>query len=609
MAFNIPAVMHRLDSTLIALEACERLGLDGIRPELALEAVTKDSENSGEEGDGQAIDFQGGMGRNYERLEFLGDCFLKMATTISTYCLGPDMSEFELHVERMCLVCNKNLFNKALAVGLPEYIRTLGLQRGSWYPEVARISSDEKGGDAAAAAATATAAATAEPAAPGLRLKSGKLHKIARRHTLGGKTIADVCEAFIGAAYLSGPDEEGGRNWDLAAAAVTAVVGHKNHEAKRYADYYATYAAPAWQTGEATPAQQDMAARVAERTGYAFGNPRLLRSAFTHPSYPRVYENLPSYQRLEFLGDALLDMAVVDFLFSRFPDKDPQWLTEHKMAMASNQFLAVLSVALGFHRHVLSFSAPMQAQTAAWVADVTAARARAEDEAVAAGRTRADFAPDYWVRLGQPPKWLADVVEAYVGAIFVDSAFDYGAVRDFFRRHVQPFFEDLAAYDTYAASHPVTLAAHTLARAFGCQAWRCLVREVAAEDSEAVATAAAADADNTATRAEGKEEEEQKEEEQEEGELEGGDSGGGGETKTAAGFLVHGRVMAHGFGTSARYAKLAAARMLLAKLDGLSLDEFQALTGCDCKPPAEEERELGGEQQVGSLWGGLIRAG
>ena len=78
-----PAVMSRLDSYLIALEAFGMLNLP-VPADLALEAFTKDSDNT-EEYKEQQIQFQRGMGKNYERLEFIGDSLLKMTTTIMVY--------------------------------------------------------------------------------------------------------------------------------------------------------------------------------------------------------------------------------------------------------------------------------------------------------------------------------------------------------------------------------------------------------------------------------------------------------------------------------------------------------------------------------------------
>jgi endoribonuclease Dicer len=123
-----PAIIHRVDDYLIANETCENLGLT-VDISLALEAITKDSDNTEEHQDHEPINFQRGMGKNYERLEFLGDCFLKMATSISTFTQNPNDNEFDFHVKRMLLLCNKNLFNAAQKLQLYENIRSASFSR------------------------------------------------------------------------------------------------------------------------------------------------------------------------------------------------------------------------------------------------------------------------------------------------------------------------------------------------------------------------------------------------------------------------------------------------------------------------------------------------
>lgn len=147
-------------------------------------------------------------------------------------------------------------------------------------------------------------------------------------HNLGDKTIADVCEALIGAALLS---QEGTTNVDIAVKAVSVMVSNELHQVTKWSEYWGLYNKPAWQLDRSTASQSDLAAQVEDRHKYRFQYPRLLRSAFTHPSYGYAYEKIPSYQRLEFLGDALLDMVCIKFLFDKHPDRDPQWLTEHKV--------------------------------------------------------------------------------------------------------------------------------------------------------------------------------------------------------------------------------------------------------------------------------------
>lgn len=127
MGYMFPAIITRLDSYLIALEAFDLLDLS-VTPALALEAITKDSDNT-EEHRAEQIHVQRGMGKNYERLEFIGDCFLKMATSITLFSQSPEDNEYEYHVRRMLMICNSNLLETALEVKLQEYIRSKSFSR------------------------------------------------------------------------------------------------------------------------------------------------------------------------------------------------------------------------------------------------------------------------------------------------------------------------------------------------------------------------------------------------------------------------------------------------------------------------------------------------
>ena len=298
--FFFPSIVWRLEAYLIAIEACSGLGLK-VPPSLALEAITKDSDNT-EEHRAEQIHFQRGMGKNYERLEFIGDCFLKMATSISLYAQNANDDEFESHVKRMLMICNRNLLDTALDLGVPQFIRTKAFERRLWYP-------------------------------PGLKLIAGRgvnaKEKLGdKKHRLNDKAIADVCEAIIGAALLT-ERKEG--KMDMAVRSVTLFTKNSNHDIASWDEYYKLYNLPAYQTGSANPAQIKLVDQIADIMGYRFRYPGLLQSAFTHPSYPVAWGGVPCYQRLEFLGDSLLDMACVNFLFFSNPDRDPQWLTEHKV--------------------------------------------------------------------------------------------------------------------------------------------------------------------------------------------------------------------------------------------------------------------------------------
>ena len=434
MALKFPAIIHRIDSALIALDACDILELS-IPPALALEAMTKDSDNT-DEHDKQQINFQAGMGSNYERLEFLGDSFLKMATTIAIFTRKPKGDECLYHVERMLLICNQNLFNTAVDCKLPEYIRSLAFDRRTWYPD--------------------------------LTLIQGKALKAKKKQSLANKTIADVCEALIGAAYLSSKDDK----MNMAVKAVTQMARSKHHSMVTFDDYYAAFKVPDWQKANSNANQRRLVQKVEEAIGYLFKSAPLLESAFTHPSY--TYSgSVPHYQRLEFLGDALLDMAVVEYLYMNFPLADPQWLTEHKMAMVSNHFLGCLCVKLNLHHHLLANYAIFSNEIRDYVIELEAAEEEAHKEAKQEG---IPMRMDFWRNIKPPPKAYADSVEALVGAMFVDSKFDYSVVEDFFTKYIVPYFEDMCLYDTFANKHPVTILTKMMQRQVGCKEWSVMSR-------------------------------------------------------------------------------------------------------------------------------------
>ncbi|OJD12301.1 hypothetical protein AJ78_07077 [Emergomyces pasteurianus Ep9510] len=513
-ALAFPAIISRIESYLIALEACAKLELE-ITTHLALEALTKDSDNTEEHREEQ-IHFQRGMGKNYERLEFLGDCFLKMATSISLFAMNPDNDEYDFHVKRMCLICNQNLFNVAVSIKLYEFVRTKGFSRRNWYPE-------------------------------GIKLLQGKAksESAENKHALGDKTIADICEALIGASLLSGGKSH---RFDTAVKAVTAFVNSNNHRVSDWRSYIDLYSLPSYQIAQADAGQLDLAAQIGDRLGYHFKYPRLLRSAFAHPSYPTAWSRVPCYQRLEFLGDSLLDMVCVEYLYHRFPDRDPQWLTEHKMAMVSNKFLGAVTVKLGLHRHLLYFSNDLLGQITSYVEEIEAAEAESADS------------PDAWTTTSDPPKCLPDMLEAYIGAIFVDSNFSFEVVEDFFQRHLKWYFEDMSIYDTFANKHPTactiprgttsctcTYLHNRLTIDFGCTNYCLKAGEVQLVDST--------------------------------------------KPRVFAALIVHDEFVAEGIASSVRYAKIVASEAAVAKLEGVAPFKFREIYRCDCVASKERKEQ------------------
>jgi ribonuclease-3 len=108
-------------------------------------------------------------------------------------------------------------------------------------------------------------------------------------------------------------------------------------------------------------------AALEQSVGYRFSNPALLELALTHRSHP--YEartnasdltphdnkNTPGTdnEQLEFVGDAVLGLAVTELLFQRFPDRSEGELTRMRASLVSRQRMAALGVELGLDQHLL----------------------------------------------------------------------------------------------------------------------------------------------------------------------------------------------------------------------------------------------------------------
>lgn len=93
----------------------------------------------------------------------------------------------------------------------------------------------------------------------------------------------------------------------------------------------------------------------AERHGLAFSNIKLLAQAFTHRSY--VNEN-PSAdwannERLEFLGDAVLELITTAFLFDKYPNQPEGELTAYRAALVNTKSLAEAAIETGMSEYLL----------------------------------------------------------------------------------------------------------------------------------------------------------------------------------------------------------------------------------------------------------------
>lgn len=140
-----------------------------------------------------------------------------------------------------------------------------------------------------------------------------------------------------------------------------------------------------------------------EAIGYRFRQPEMLRASLTHASGANT--RLASNERMEFLGDAVIGLVVVEQLYLRFPDLQEGDMTKIKSVVVSRRTCARMSKHLNLGEYVFL------------------------------GR-------GMYVNGTVPPNILADVFEALVAGIYLDGGME--AAKPFILRHLGPEIEEVA---------------------------------------------------------------------------------------------------------------------------------------------------------------------
>lgn len=95
--------------------------------------------------------------------------------------------------------------------------------------------------------------------------------------------------------------------------------------------------------------------QLEQKIGYRFRNKKLLRQALTHSSYANEKKlgKLGCNERLEFLGDAVLELISSDFLYSRFPQIPEGELTKKRASLVCEPSLAFCARQFGLPQYLL----------------------------------------------------------------------------------------------------------------------------------------------------------------------------------------------------------------------------------------------------------------
>ncbi|KZO93295.1 ribonuclease III [Calocera viscosa TUFC12733] len=470
----LPSIVARLEELLLVRECNSALFEGRLDEGLLGQALTAPSV---------------GVGYDYQRLELLGDSFLKYLASIYLFVTCPNDGEGAMHVQRQRIISNFSLRFHSDRIGLlPQYIQSRPHGPGQWWPPNFRLynpdmspvlDASEKFIQGPSAASAGSPSAVAPPAGDAVhpspliavdhadradradhkttsasapsRAKydvpsdpmayTAKELAAAKDHSqqeLGDKCIADVAEAMLGAAWLTGQRD--------TALYVSHILGLPMSRMTSWV--YLKERAPEFFRDDVDigPVVLAKVRGVESILGHKFKSPFLAATSLTHAS--RSTRELPCYERLEFIGDAILDFLAVRLIFTRWGQLHEGWLTLLKGAMVSNSALAAVGVELGLHKYIIHDSPHLVTTVSTYVEEVT----NAKEEDLTAAELEGRAPGEYWVHL-EPPKVLSDIVEAIIGAIYVSDSFDPAGYEGVFDRLFKPFFLSHISLNTLA-QHP-----------------------------------------------------------------------------------------------------------------------------------------------------------
>ncbi|KAH9914351.1 uncharacterized protein B0H18DRAFT_1087835 [Fomitopsis serialis] len=363
--------------------------------------------------------------RDYQRLEMLGDCVLKCLTSTQLFADHPSWPEAKAAIEK----------------GLHKWIIRDRFVPRKWKPRYLLDSVVEE----------------PEPESEMKRAEEGtkdegKKRKKKQTQELSTKVLADVVEALIGAAY-----EHGG--FDLAVECVATfglglswkkLTTNINDVLRRHEEL------------DVPPPRLSLVERM---IGYGFKRKALLVQALTHASYNSNSATM-SYERLEFLGDCVLDMI----------DYKPVHMHRHKEALVNSHFLAYFCLKTFTTCESLS---PSWSPTSGLIVGTEEQRiylwqyllysSHRMPESSAFLRFE-EIGPEIekalkqktiypWAALTrlQAPKFLSDMIESLLGAVFLDSEGDFTAARNVLGAlGIMDVLERIVVRDEMDVLHPVS---------------------------------------------------------------------------------------------------------------------------------------------------------
>ncbi|CAG2100109.1 unnamed protein product [Medioppia subpectinata] len=430
-------------------------------------------------------------GINLERLETVGDSFLKYAVTAFLYCVCPSIHEGRLSYLRSRQISNLNLYRLGTKIDVGQFMNATKFEpNDNWCApcyaipeglEKALIESNTDNESTVYDIGKLEGLNTLNEQQIRDKLLSTKGHNsepkkrictqsslsipynLLTQHSIPDKSIADCVEALIGAYLIS----SGPRGALLFMKWLDLKVMPKHDVNNDDSDdpiwhWLPTPKSPLLTAFDDNFTEEENQMRAEKqlnelylghkldeferKIGYEFRDKAYLVQAFTHNSY---YENQVTdcYQRLEFLGDAVLDYLITRYLYEDPEGHSPGTLTDLRSALVNNTFFASLSVKYKFYKHLKMLSFDLFRVVMAFVNKFDHNSHTNNDFNLFIAEGESENAEDIEV-----PKALGDIFESVAGAIFLDSGMSLNAVWKVYYRMMKP---EIVYFSSHVPKSPI----------------------------------------------------------------------------------------------------------------------------------------------------------
>ena len=345
--------------------------------------------------------------QNYERMEFLGDAIIKLLTSIQVFFENPEHMEGKLTSERIPLINNNFFTVTSIIFHLFKYFL---FEKFRFIPPCYQLQDNNVIHD------------YHEPF----------LEQIipCNFRSLPNKSLADLIESITAIIYLSNNKQ---LHCCQSFLYSIDILKKKSFSLKIYKNSIKLNSYDSFNCHFMLKKFKNLQNKI----NYSFKNPSLLIQAFTHISfrdvihdtisqisslneYNHLLEDLKnikihefSYERLEFLGDAVLDFYICENLFNENENENPGRLTTMKVSLVNNKTLALISLIYDFDEIVFLKKNYLNE-------DLINIKAKAKDYLEN---------PKLFKNIDNESfKMLGDLFESFIGALFVDSEFDLAKI-------------------------------------------------------------------------------------------------------------------------------------------------------------------------------------